>query len=192
LPRCRGVGSACRPGSQGRKPSSIVRGSPAVTVATCIDLHDLPMRGGERHEAVYALDVAPLMLGGAEFRVLLPHGADISVDRVAGGYLVSVCADARVYGPCARCLCDVALEVKAEEQEFAPTSGRSWDEADVSPFIEDLVVDVDALVREAVILALPGQVLCAPSCKGLCAQCGQELNVRDCECTALEISQQMG
>ena len=44
------------------------------------------------------MDVAPVMLGGAEYRVLLPEGVDVYVNKVAGGYLVSVSGDARVYG----------------------------------------------------------------------------------------------
>jgi uncharacterized protein len=142
-----------------------------------LDLHDLPLRGGERHETNCGAELAPLILGGVEYLVVLPHGVDIAVDRAAGGYLVNVSAKAKLYGPCARCLCAVALEVG---------------EADLSPFIEDLVVDVEAIAREAVILALPAQMLCAPTCKGLCAQCGRDLNVGDCGCVGLEISQQMG
>jgi uncharacterized protein len=161
-------------------------------MAIRLDLDDLRLRGGERHESVHAVDLTPITLGGAEYRVLLPQGVGIAVDRVAGGYLVNVATDAKVYGPCARCLSQVALELRAEEQEFAPTAGGTWDEADVSPFIEGLVVDIEAIAREAVILALPGQVLCAPKCKGLCAQCGRDLNLEDCGCRALEISQQMG
>jgi len=157
-----------------------------------LDLHNLSLRGGERHETAHALDLAPIVLGGAQYRVLLPQGVDIAVDRVAGGYLVNVSADAKVYGPCARCLAEVVVELRAEEQEFAPTAGGSWDGSDLSPFIDDLVVDVEGIAREAVILALPDQLLCAPSCKGLCAQCGQDLNQGPCGCDALEISQPMG
>jgi uncharacterized protein len=157
-----------------------------------LDLDELCLRGGDRHQSVHAVDLAPIALGGAEYRVLLPHGAEISVDRVAGGYLVNVSTDAKVYGPCARCLSDANVEVRAEEQEFAPTAGGTWDEADVSPFIEDLVVDVEGIAREAVVLALPDRVLCCPTCKGLCARCGRDLNMGDCGCEGLEISQEMG
>jgi DUF177 domain-containing protein len=163
-----------------------------VATAVRIDLGGLSLRGGQRHEGAYAVELSPIVLGGAEYRALLPKGVDIVVERVAGGYLVDVSADARVYGPCARCLSEVALEVRAEEQEFAPTSGGDWEDADLSPFIQDLVVDVEALVREAVILALPDQVLCATTCKGLCVQCGHDLNSGACDCDPLEISQQMG
>lgn len=161
-------------------------------MAIRLDLDDLCLRAGGRHDSVHAVDLRPVTLGGAEYQVLLGHGVEMAVERVAGGYLVNVSTDAKVYGPCARCLSEVVLELRAVEQEFAPTAGGTWDEADVSPFIRNLVVDVEAVAREAVILALPVQVLCAPGCRGLCAQCGRDLNLGDCGCRALEISQDMG
>lgn len=161
-------------------------------MAIHLDLDDLCPRGGDRHQSVYAVDLAPITLGGVPYRVLLPRGVEIAIERVAGGYLVNLSTEVKVYGSCARCLSEADVELRAEEQEFAPTAGGTWDEADVSPFIEDLVVDIEGLAREAVILALPDQVLCAPTCKGLCSQCGMDLNLGDCACGALEISQQMG
>jgi uncharacterized protein len=157
-----------------------------------LDLHDLALRGGERHEASHFIDFGPVVLGGVEYRILLPHGVDIAVDRVAGGFVVTLTAAAKVYGPCTRCIEEVALEVRAEEQEFAPTAGGTWGESEVSPFISDLVVDVEGIAREAVILALPGQLLCSPGCRGLCARCGRDLNQGPCGCSALEISPEVG
>ena len=85
-----------------------------------LDLNDLSLRTGERHERTYSLDVDPVLLGGVAYQVLLPEGVTVAVDRVAGGFLVSVSAKARVYGPCARCLAETMVEVAAEQQEFAP------------------------------------------------------------------------
>jgi DUF177 domain-containing protein len=157
-----------------------------------LDLHDLPLRGGERYESACALEMPPVVLGGTDYRVLLPDGATVGVDRVAGGFLVGISADAKVYGPCARCLKEVVLNVRAEEEEFAPTAAGGWKESDTSPLIDDLLVDVAGMVREAIVLALPSQILCSPSCKGLCSQCGRDLNQGECGCGALEISQPMG
>ena len=147
-----------------------------------LDLTDLSLRGGERHEHRCSIDVAPVVLGGVCYQALLPEGATVTVDRVAGGFLVGVSMEARVYGPCARCLDEVVLEIHAEEQEFAATAKDGWQETDLSAFIKDLVVDVSGLVREALVLALPAQLVCAESCKGLCAQCGKDLNVGECGC----------
>ena len=100
--------------------------------------------------------------------------------------------DAKLYGPCARCLGEAVLEVRAEQQEFAPTAKDGWEETDTSEFIKDLVVDVDGLAREALILALPAQVVCSPECKGLCALCGKDLNKGACGCSEEKIDERWG
>jgi uncharacterized protein len=147
-----------------------------------LDLNDLALRTGERHELTYSLELAPLVLGGVSYQVLMPEGVTVAVDRVAGGFLITVATNAKVYGPCARCLSEVALETRAEQQEFAPTAKDGWEESDLSAFITGMIVDVASIAREAVVLSLPGQVLCSSSCLGLCPQCGHDLNRGQCEC----------
>ncbi len=147
-----------------------------------LSLADLALRGGERYERVYRLEFEPLVLGGQPYRVLAPQGVQLTVHRVTGGYLVRVDLDARVYGPCARCLGEAVLEVHAEQEEFAPTAKEGWEETETSEFVKDLVVDVDGLAREALVLALPPQVVCREECRGLCPICGTDLNKGECGC----------
>jgi uncharacterized protein len=147
-----------------------------------LNLTDLALRGGERYERTYPLELDAIVLGGADYSVLVPGGVRVTVDRVTGGYLVGVALDAKIYGPCARCLGESVLQVHAEQQEFAPTAKDGWDETESSEFIKDLNVDVNGLAREAVVLALPPQVVCSEVCKGLCARCGKDLNVGPCDC----------
>jgi uncharacterized protein len=151
-----------------------------------LSLADLSLRGGERYERTYSLDLEPIMLGGEKYSVLVPDGVNVTVDRVTGGYLVTVDLEATVYGPCARCLGEALVAVHAEQQEFAPTAKNGWEETEESDFIKDLVVDVDGLAREALVLALPAQVVCKQDCKGLCALCGKELNKGVCGCSEEE------
>ncbi|OFW60594.1 MAG: hypothetical protein A2133_12125 [Actinobacteria bacterium RBG_16_64_13] len=157
-----------------------------------IDLNDLALRGGERHQRVYSLDVAPVVLGGAGYQVLVPDGVKVAVNRVAGGFLLDVSLDARVYGPCARCLQEAVLEVHAEQQEFAATAKGGWEGTELSEFIEELVADISAITREALVLALPAQIVCAPECKGLCPRCGHDLNVGCCACGPEGIDERWG
>jgi uncharacterized protein len=149
-----------------------------------VDLNELALRGGERFQRTYPLELAPLVLGGQGYQVLAPDGVTLTVDRVAGGYLVELSLVASLYGPCDRCLKEAKLEVEAQEQEFVPTTKEGWDEADLSPFIDDFVADVSSLAREAVVLSLPTQIVCASECPGLCPSCGKDLNAGPCGCPA--------
>jgi uncharacterized protein len=151
-------------------------------------LDDLGLRGGQRHTCTYSMDVAPVLLGGANYEVVVSDGVTVSVERIAGGYLVHLEMAARVFGPCSRCLKETALDVVAEEEEFVPTAAGGWVESESSPFVQEMVVDVSGLSREALVLGLPPRVLCSEECRGLCVQCGADLNQGVCGCEPLEIS----
>ncbi len=152
-----------------------------------VDLKDLSLRGGEHFERTFAVRIAPITLGGERYDVLAPNGVDLVVDRVAGGFLIKIIAVVTTYGPCARCLREVVLNLRAEEQEFVPTSKEGWDEADVSDFVEDMVVDLSGLVREAIVLATPARIVCREECLGLCQLCGHDLNEGPCGCPPVEV-----
>jgi uncharacterized protein len=153
-----------------------------------LNLDDLGLHGGQRHVCTYTMDVAPVMLGGAKYEVVVPDGVTLRVDRIAGGYLVHLDMNARVFGPCSRCVRETALEVAAEEEEFVPTAAGGWVESESSPFVQEMVVDLSGLSREALVLGMPDRVLCSEDCKGLCSQCGADLNESACGCEPLEIS----
>lgn len=152
-----------------------------------IHLDDLLLRTGECSHLTYALELPPVILGGVEYSVLVPDGVTIAVDRVTGGFLVHTSLTASIYGPCERCLREVALQVEADEEEFVPTAKDGWDKSEFSEFIQDMVVDVKSLAREALVLAFPTQILCSPSCLGLCAHCGHDLNLGPCSCDPVEM-----
>jgi uncharacterized protein len=149
-----------------------------------IDLNELALRGGERYERIYPLEMAPIVLGGQNYQVLVPDGITVVVDRVAGGFLVKVSLVAMLYGSCERCLQETKVAVGAEQQEFVPTAKDGWDESDLSPFIQDMIADISGLAREATVLSVPSQMVCSPGCLGLCQICGQDLNTGPCGCPA--------
>ena len=157
------------------------------TSAPYIRLDDLALRNGERWWFTYPLEIDPVILGGASYTVLLPEGLTVVVDRVVGGFLVHVSLAASVHGPCERCLQEAVVQVKTEEEEFVPVAKDGWKESEFSEFIQGLVVDVKGLTREALVLALPTQIICSPSCQGLCPSCGQNLNLESCDCASATI-----
>lgn len=155
-----------------------------------LDLRELALHPGNEVERVFDLEIAPVYLGGVPFPVVLQGaGVTIRVRRIAGGHLVGVRMNATVYGPCSRCLDDVAVSISADQEEFVPARPEDWEEGDVSPFIEDFVVDVAGLAREALVLALPTKVLCDESCAGLCPTCGATVGSSGCTCSTRVVDQ---
>jgi uncharacterized protein len=70
---------------------------------------------------------------------------------------------------------------KKKDDDEAELSQASFelDEVDAEPF-DGKTIDLDPILREQLLLALPVTVVCQEACRGLCAQCGQDLNERDC------------
>jgi uncharacterized protein len=109
----------------------------------------------------------------------VPAGAEVEVDlrleAVHEGVLVTGTATAPVSGECARCLEPLTSSVEASFQElyhYEPSPEE--DDEDVLLLDGDLL-DVEPVLRDAVVLALPLSPLCSDDCAGLCPDCGVRL-----------------
>jgi uncharacterized protein len=49
---------------------------------------------------------------------------------------------------------------------------------------DSVLLDVEALVRDALVLALPMAARCSTECRGLCPGCGADLRVEPCRCAS--------
>lgn len=143
-----------------------------------IDLGRLSLSPGQGKRIEQALDPGRLELGGTEYEV--EGGAVVSrvdVSRTAAGYALRLRLPARLTGPCVRCLEPAAVEVEVDVREVDQPS--SHDEELLSPYVGEQVLDLSAWAHDALLLALPQQLLCRPDCAGLCAVCGEPLNGAD-------------
>ena len=91
---------------------------------------------------------------------------------------------------CSRCLDSFRLPVAAPfDLRYLPASEassegeREVDDEDLeTSYYENDAIDVNELLREQFYLALPMKPLCREDCRGLCAQCGTNLNTGSCDC----------
>jgi len=109
------------------------------------------------------------------------EGTDLELEArleaVVEGVLATGTARAAVAGECVRCLEPLeGLEVEAEFQElyFFPGEDTGGDEDAV--FLVGDLLDLEPVVHDAVVLALPLSPLCREDCQGLCPECGESLN----------------
>ncbi len=94
-----------------------------------------------------------------------------------------------VVGHCGRCLEDYSFTLGTDFNiVLVPKSEEPAPEIELSDAVLDLSVydgnqvDLSPLLREQIILALPTRPLCNEDCKGLCPNCGVNLNVESCRC----------
>ena len=116
----------------------------------------------------------------------VPDGDEVSFDgeleSTSDGVVAAGIVRGRWRGTCRRCATTVggAIEVAVRERFI---EGADPDRDDAYRLDGDFV-DLGPLVRDAVVLELPLAPLCTEDCRGLCAQCGSDLNAGACGCEA--------
>jgi len=151
-----------------------------------LNTHELPRRAGELKE--YELDIeAPTRIGVP--LIAIPEGdvieADIRLESVTEGVLLSAEIYAVAIGECIRCLDTVEVVVDRKIQElyrYEPTNekGRKKkrDDEDLDLDMEDELqmegdlMNLETPIIDAIILTLPVNPLCSEECLGLCPDCG--------------------
>ncbi len=103
----------------------------------------------------------------------------IIIDRTPQGLLVQGDFSGVTSLECVRCLNPFQYSLHAEWAELYAFSQKSMSESGlIMP--EDGHIDFAPVFREYALLEVPIKALCKPDCKGLCIECGQDLNVADC------------
>lgn len=105
------------------------------------------------------------------------------VESVVDGLLVRGTTSASVRLGCVRCLTTFPDRIQADVVELFSRHEQVTEPVDTGYEIQEGMIDLDTLLRDALALALPTRPLCRPDCRGLCAQCGAELNAGDCGCS---------
>ena len=144
-----------------------------------LDTRELGRRPGSQRELAFTAP-APADLGIEVLRV--PEGSpiefDVRLEAVMEGVLVTGTARAELDGECARCLADIHDDVVGDFQElfaYVEKGVTGNEEDDDIRRLEGDLLDLEPLLRDAVVLALPFQPLCQDDCPGLCVECGARL-----------------
>ena len=96
--------------------------------------------------------------------------------------------------PCSRCLTgvEVPFDIEVEKEiDFNKTEEERAEDLDETNFITGFNLDVDTLVYDEILIELPYHVLCKEDCKGLCKQCGKNLNSGSCQCDNEDLDPRM-
>jgi uncharacterized protein len=137
----------------------------------------------------------------AGYRARGPAHVDARLEKLERRVRISANAKAELTVPCGRCLVPVSMDVPVDfeltlvpaeprahgvddagERDKGPVGGSFAPEQAEEETYSGKVIDFDPIVREQIVLALPGYPVCQESCKGLCTVCGANLNERECGC----------
>jgi uncharacterized protein len=136
-------------------------------------------------------------LNPVDERISLTQPATVSGKvRLAGNEVfVNGHVETRAQVECDRCLqliqtpvnTDFALEyIPGSEYESGGAAELTEAEMSVSVF-DGEAIDVDEIVKEQILLAVPTRMLCREDCKGICPECGADRNKGDCNCATNDI-----
>jgi uncharacterized protein len=148
-----------------------------------LDTRELGRRPGSQRQVSRTVP-APADLGIEVLHV--PEGSpvelDLRLEAVMEGVLVTGTAQASLEGECVRCLEPISatqnqqsVEVRFQELYVYEDHALPEAEDDEVSTLQDDLVDLEPLLRDAVVLALPFQPLCEEDCPGLCPDCGARL-----------------
>ncbi|MFY2557261.1 YceD family protein [Corallococcus terminator] len=148
------------------------------------------------------------------FRATQASQLKATLRRVSGGVLLNGNFTVHVTSPCKRCLKDVELaqpvvfslnlvpesmvrgdDFKDDDEKSMEKKERQQGETGGSFEIDGVdqevfngkTIDLDPIVREQLLLALPMNLVCKDDCKGLCSQCGTNFNEAQCQCDTKQV-----
>ena len=143
-------------------------------------VHIASIRGtiGAREDVDLSVEMEELQTSGG----VVPEGTPVTfvgaVEKIEGGMVATGHVHTSWEGECRRCLGvargNIDIDVR-EVFELEPVEGESYK-------LEHDSVDLEPVVREAVMLELPIAPVCSEDCKGLCPNCGINRNEATCDC----------
>ena len=137
-----------------------------------LNVHDLMHKPGQMRVHRLELDMPEAMGNGI---AAIPVGEEMDVDLRLESVHEGILATGEVFSEakaeCSRCLDPVIIPVEVDFQELFAYSLTNEDEH----VVEDEQIDLEQIIRDAVVLNLPFHPLCSTDCLGLCAECGVKM-----------------
>ncbi len=136
-------------------------------------------------------DPADVAQEGDAYRIVAPVVLDFDIHKDKEKFRLEGTVKTELELSCSRCLEPFRMPVDAPfDLRFLPASEMATEEErelhdeDVeTSYYRDDQIDLNELMREQFYLALPMKPLCREDCKGLCPQCGTNLNTGTCDCS---------
>ncbi len=95
---------------------------------------------------------------------------------------------------CSRCLKKISYPMEIhflKEVDFSLSDEERAQALDETNYIIGYNLDVDILIYDEVLIGFPMKLLCSEDCKGLCKNCGTNLNEKTCDCDTFSYDPRM-
>mgnify|MGYP003365152833 CR=1 FL=1 len=137
--------------------------------------------GGAPIAIEYEMDLSQEEVPGGGFPFPEPVRVSGRIENRAGVVLLHAAVQAVRHTVCDRCLAPTRQPMHVAFENVLVTESQG-DDSDELLVCSEQTLDMDALAKTNLLLALPMKELCRPDCKGICPQCGKNLNEGPCGC----------
>lgn len=150
-----------------------------------LELKDVFQNEGEKLDLKYEMDLSQVELDGIK-PFVAPIKVRVAVENRAGTVRLKADAAFDFFHPCDRCTVETVSSFAYTFQHvLVPFLNDDSNEEFV--LVEDGVLDLDELLRADILLELPTKYLCREDCRGLCPQCGKNMNEGLCDCVTHQV-----
>lgn len=152
-----------------------------------VSINDLPPDGKEFDLDDPEIWLGPIQEFKMDYKIVEPLHGKVFVQPVDEGVLVRGDLKGVVSVPCNRCAEDATVTINTDfsEYEEIPPEPNSKDEGQKGCIVYQMhapMLNLAEVGWEQFMLSLPVQPLCKDDCKGLCPECGANLNLDECSC----------
>ena len=150
-----------------------------------INFSDLLSKKNRKKQISLSFELEPFEFEGEEIRAIekvCVEGVAISENDVI---VINASIKTKLKLNCSRCLDAFIYPIDIDIEERFTTNSESEDEEAV--VVIDDVLDITELVETSIISTLPIKRVCKDDCKGLCQECGCNLNVHTCDCNKEDV-----
>mgnify|MGYP003827741201 CR=1 FL=1 len=120
------------------------------------------------------------------------------VRKVRDSVFVEGSLDTVIETDCSLCLEKARIPVKSRfHYTFVPRRGEVEEEKELTTedmdveYYQEETIDLDPIILEQIVLQIPIRVVCQETCRGLCPQCGINLNTSSCTCSEKKIDERL-
>jgi uncharacterized protein len=150
-----------------------------------VNLTDVLINEGKEVSMQIETELTQVSIGGESFRVISKTPIRFTFTNIGKGRArIEGAGEISFAMKCDRCLKPVEekLNLSFSREVFAPDAVSETSDADDQQFMDGYQLNVDDLLTNEIVINWPMKVLCKPDCKGICRQCGKDLNTGTCGC----------
>lgn len=150
-----------------------------------LELKNLFLEDGGIKNLHYEMDLSQVAFSGAR-PFITPVSVEAQAENRAGAIHLKAEVAFDFCCPCDRCAADTRKAYRFSFQHVL-VNALNDEENDTFLLVENESIELDDLLQEDILLELPTKFLCKPDCRGLCPQCGKNLNEGECDCSARQV-----